>query len=66
MTDATDVLLPTSPDEAIAAYGDGSGITLVGGGDRHARDLFGADPASGERCCSPGRGSQECRGRTAR
>ncbi len=32
MTGATDVLLPTSPDEAIAAFGDGSGVTVVAGG----------------------------------
>jgi CO/xanthine dehydrogenase FAD-binding subunit len=29
---ALEVLLPTSPDEAIAAFGDGAGVTVVGGG----------------------------------
>jgi CO/xanthine dehydrogenase FAD-binding subunit len=29
---ASEVLLPTSPDEAIAAFGDGAGVTVVGGG----------------------------------
>jgi CO/xanthine dehydrogenase FAD-binding subunit len=28
----TDVLLPTSPDEAVSAFGDGAGVTVVGGG----------------------------------
>jgi CO/xanthine dehydrogenase FAD-binding subunit len=27
-----DVLLPTSPDEAVAAFGDGAGVTVIGGG----------------------------------
>jgi aerobic carbon-monoxide dehydrogenase medium subunit len=29
---ATEVLLPASPEEAIAAFGDGSGVTVLGGG----------------------------------
>jgi carbon-monoxide dehydrogenase medium subunit len=29
---ATEVLLPTSPAEAVAAFGDGSGVTVLGGG----------------------------------
>ena len=29
---ASEVLLPTSPAEAIAAFGDGAGVTVVGGG----------------------------------
>ena len=32
MTQATEVRVPTSPDEAAAAFGDGSGVTVVGGG----------------------------------
>jgi CO/xanthine dehydrogenase FAD-binding subunit len=32
MTHSTEVLIPTSPDEAAAAFGDGSGVTVVGGG----------------------------------
>ena len=32
MTQATDVLIPTSPDDAAAAFGDGSGVTVIGGG----------------------------------
>jgi CO/xanthine dehydrogenase FAD-binding subunit len=32
MTAATDVVLPGSPDEAISAFGDGIGVTVVGGG----------------------------------
>jgi aerobic carbon-monoxide dehydrogenase medium subunit len=32
MTQSTEVLIPTSPDEAAAAFGDGSGVTVVGGG----------------------------------
>jgi CO/xanthine dehydrogenase FAD-binding subunit len=32
MTHATDVLIPTSPDEAATAFGDGSGVTVIGGG----------------------------------
>jgi CO/xanthine dehydrogenase FAD-binding subunit len=32
MSAVGDVLLPSSPDEAIASFGDGSGITIVGGG----------------------------------
>jgi CO/xanthine dehydrogenase FAD-binding subunit len=28
----TEVLIPTSPDEAAASFGDGSGITVIGGG----------------------------------
>lgn len=31
MSPSADVLVPTSVDEAIAAFGDGSGITVVGG-----------------------------------
>lgn len=30
--DATDVVVPTSRDEAVAAFGDGSGVTVFGGG----------------------------------
>ena len=29
---ASEVLLPSSPDEAIEAFGDGAGVTVVGGG----------------------------------
>jgi CO/xanthine dehydrogenase FAD-binding subunit len=32
MTQATEVLLPTSADEAVALFGDGSGVTIVAGG----------------------------------
>jgi CO/xanthine dehydrogenase FAD-binding subunit len=32
MTAVTDVVLPVSPDEAVSAFGDGSGVTVVGGG----------------------------------
>ena len=32
MAAVTDVLLPTSPDEAVSAFGDGAGVTVVGGG----------------------------------
>jgi carbon-monoxide dehydrogenase medium subunit len=32
MTTAPEVLDPSSPDEAVAAFGDGDGITVVGGG----------------------------------
>jgi CO/xanthine dehydrogenase FAD-binding subunit len=32
MSAATDVVLPASPDEAVSAFGDGSGVTVVGGG----------------------------------
>jgi aerobic carbon-monoxide dehydrogenase medium subunit len=32
MTAVTDVVLPASPDEAISAFGDGSGVTVIGGG----------------------------------
>ena len=32
MTQATEVLFPTSADEAVAQFGDGSGVTVIGGG----------------------------------
>jgi aerobic carbon-monoxide dehydrogenase medium subunit len=32
MTGVTDVLLPASPDEAVSAFGDGDGVTVIGGG----------------------------------
>ena len=32
MTQATEVLIPTSPDDAAAAFGDGTGVTVIGGG----------------------------------
>jgi len=32
MTQATEVLFPTSADEAVAQFGGGSGVTVVGGG----------------------------------
>jgi len=32
MAAVTDVLLPASPDEAVSAFGDGSGVTVIGGG----------------------------------
>ncbi len=32
MTAVTDVLLPDSPEEAVSAFGDGSGVTVIGGG----------------------------------
>jgi CO/xanthine dehydrogenase FAD-binding subunit len=32
MAAVTDVLIPASPEEAVSAYGDGAGVTLIGGG----------------------------------
>jgi carbon-monoxide dehydrogenase medium subunit len=32
MTAVTDVVLPASPEEAVSAFGDGSGVTVIGGG----------------------------------
>ncbi|HEY7381356.1 MAG TPA: FAD binding domain-containing protein [Gaiella sp.] len=32
MTQAREVLIPTSPEEAVAAFGDGSEVTVIGGG----------------------------------
>jgi CO/xanthine dehydrogenase FAD-binding subunit len=32
MSAVTDVLLPASPDEAVSAFGDGAGVTVIGGG----------------------------------
>ena len=32
MTHTTEVLLPTSADEAVAQFGDGAGVTVIGGG----------------------------------
>jgi len=32
MTQATEVRIPTSPDDAAAEFGDGSGVTVIGGG----------------------------------
>ena len=32
MTAVTDVLLPASPDEAVSVFGDGAGVTVIGGG----------------------------------
>lgn len=32
MTQATEVLFPASAEEAVAAFGDGAGVTLIGGG----------------------------------
>ena len=32
MTNLTNVLVPTSADDAAAAFGDGSGVTVVAGG----------------------------------
>jgi CO/xanthine dehydrogenase FAD-binding subunit len=32
MTRATEVLIPTTPDEAVSLFGDGSGVTVIGGG----------------------------------
>lgn len=32
MTQATEVLIPGSADEAVALYGDGDGVTVIGGG----------------------------------
>jgi CO/xanthine dehydrogenase FAD-binding subunit len=32
MAAVTDVLLPTSPGEAVSVFGDGAGVTVVGGG----------------------------------
>src|SRR5438876_7561897 len=32
MAPVTDVLIPASPAEAVSAYGDGAGVTVVGGG----------------------------------
>ena len=31
MTQATEVLIPTSPDDAVSAFGDGSGVTVIAG-----------------------------------
>jgi aerobic carbon-monoxide dehydrogenase medium subunit len=39
MSVATDVLLPASPDEAVAAFGDGAGVTVVGGGTIVVADI---------------------------
>src|SRR5438876_11342191 len=32
MVDATEVLVATSPEEAVAGFGDGAGVTVVAGG----------------------------------
>src|SRR5947207_6485668 len=32
MAAVTDVLLPATPEEAVSAFGDGAGVTVVGGG----------------------------------
>ena len=32
MAPVTDVLIPASPEEAVSAFGDGAGVTVVGGG----------------------------------
>jgi carbon-monoxide dehydrogenase medium subunit len=32
MTHATEVLIPASPDDAAVAFGDGAGVTVIGGG----------------------------------
>jgi carbon-monoxide dehydrogenase medium subunit len=32
MSAATDLLIPASPDDAVSAFGDGSGVTVIGGG----------------------------------
>jgi CO/xanthine dehydrogenase FAD-binding subunit len=32
MAAVTDVLLPASPEEAVSAFGDGTGVTVIGGG----------------------------------
>jgi CO/xanthine dehydrogenase FAD-binding subunit len=32
MASVTDVLLPATPEEAVSAFGDGAGVTVVGGG----------------------------------
>ena len=32
MTQATEVLVPASPDEAVSQFGDGAGVTVIGGG----------------------------------
>src|SRR2546421_12243356 len=32
MAAVTDVILPSSPEEAVSAFGDGAGVTVVGGG----------------------------------
>ncbi len=32
MTQATEVLFPSSPDEAVAQFGDGTGVTVIAGG----------------------------------
>jgi aerobic carbon-monoxide dehydrogenase medium subunit len=39
MATRPDVLLPTSPDEAVAAFGDGSGVTVLAGGTVVMPDL---------------------------
>lgn len=39
MTQATEVLHPSSSDEAVAAFGDGEGVTVIGGGTIVVPDL---------------------------
>ena len=36
-----DVLIPTSPDEAVSAFGDGSGVTVIAGGTIVIPDITG-------------------------
>lgn len=39
MTQMTEVLIPSSPDEAISLFGDGAGVTVIGGGTIVMPDL---------------------------
>ena len=41
MTQTAEVLVPTSVDEAISAFGDGSGVTVIGGGSIVMPELAG-------------------------
>ncbi len=50
------LLVPSSPDEALAAFGDGSDVTVVGGGTIVMPDITRAASARPVRCCSPAPG----------
>ena len=60
------VLVPSSADEAIAAFGDGSGVTVVGGGTIVMPELAAGRLRPKSAAALGGPGSPGSRARTAR
>ena len=62
---APEVVVPASPDEAVAAFGDGDDVTVFGGGTILSVELAHGRLSPGARSCSSGPAWTACTTRAA-